>query len=184
MLEYERDITNTSSRLRKKAIEIILKAKRPMAVSEIRNYIRNNDPEMWNEISEKCNDYVRVILSLTKNTLITKYRCLRPIHGIDRRSTFYGLTSTKYSEEEWRKLDDDYSPKKDDAKCSSPKKAPIPKPIEVKSEKEEKSAEQALSELKTTIDLSQEKNETIEVVFNDNDDDNIFIWKKRSTSKF
>lgn len=104
MQDFEKDITNLSSRLRLKALQIISKLKRPMAVQEIQNYIRDNERELWQEMQSKCSDYVRIILSLTKNKLITKYKPVVPVPGIDKRSTFYGLSSERYPVESWVKL--------------------------------------------------------------------------------
>ena len=103
---FDMDMSNTSSRLRVKAIEIIGELKRPLAVQEIRNYIRENEPLMWKEIADKCNDYIRVIMSLTKSSLITKYKSNFAVPGIDRRSTFYGLTSETYSPYDWTKVEE------------------------------------------------------------------------------
>ncbi|EAY10474.1 hypothetical protein TVAG_483850 [Trichomonas vaginalis G3] len=87
-----------------KALQIIKQQKRPMAVLEIQNYIRDNEKDLWQEMEQKCNDYVRIILSLTKNKLISKYKPVHPVPGIDKRATFYGIASEKYPNESWIKL--------------------------------------------------------------------------------
>lgn len=103
---------HTSSKLRNKSLEIIKKMGRPMAASEIEIWLRIHEPELWQDIAGKCEDYVRIILSLTRSSVLLKYRPLKPIQGIDKRSTFFGLTSEKYDSAQW----ETFTPKSTHAK--------------------------------------------------------------------
>ena len=96
------DAAHTSAKLRNKAMEIIKKTGRPMAASEIEVWLRAHDHHLWKDISSKCEDYVRIILSLTRETSLLKYKPIRPIQGIDKRSTFFGLASVQYPEDQWK----------------------------------------------------------------------------------
>ena len=93
------DPNQTSTKLRLKAIDVIRQAKRPLATHEIANWVRTNDPELYSLIQSKCSDYVRIIISVTHDGLIVKYKSLVPVEGVDKRSTFYGLSDEKYSPE-------------------------------------------------------------------------------------
>ena len=98
------DPSQTSTKLRAKAVEIIRNAERPLASHEIENWIRENDPFLTKLIKEKCSDYVRIILSVTQDAAIAKYKSLVPVPGVDKRSTFYGLTEKEYKKDEWALL--------------------------------------------------------------------------------
>ena len=91
------DPNQTSTKLRMKAIDIIRSMKRPMATHEIESWIRENDDQLATLINSKCSDYVRIILSVTQDNLIVKFKSLLPIEGVDKRSTFYGLLDETYS---------------------------------------------------------------------------------------
>ena len=95
------DPNQTSTKLRQKAIEIIRNSDRPLASHEIEIWVRDHDPELAELIKEKCSDYVRIILSVTQDNQIVKYKSLGPIPGVDKRSTFYGLTEKNYNKDEW-----------------------------------------------------------------------------------
>ena len=95
------DSAHTSVRLRNKALEAIRKTGRPMAATEIIDYIREHNPQLWNSISEKCDNYVRIILNLTRGSALLKYKPLKPIRGIDKRTSFFGLADVKYPEDQW-----------------------------------------------------------------------------------
>ena len=72
-----------------------------MASHEIEAWVRENDQELAGLIKEKCSDYVRIILSVTQDSQIIKYKSLGPIPGVDKRSTFYGLAEKNYNKDEW-----------------------------------------------------------------------------------
>ena len=95
------DPNQTSTKLRNKALEIIREVGRPMASHEIANWIREHDLELADLLKEKCSDYVRIILSVTQDSAIVKYKSLTPIPGVDKRSTFYGLSDQQYRKDEW-----------------------------------------------------------------------------------
>lgn len=110
------DPTLSSTQLRQKAFNVIKNADRPLASIKIEKWIRNNDYELWSKVSNKCKDYVRVILSQTRGDLIAKFKALKPVAGIDKRSTFYGLCSRKYPSDAWATLSNSskYRVKKND----------------------------------------------------------------------
>lgn len=97
-----KDRTQTSSRLRDTAKEMIALKKRPVSPTEVITYIRNSDGNLKKEIESKCSDYVRIILSVTSDKSLTKYRALISIPGVDERSTFYGLASETYPKDSWQ----------------------------------------------------------------------------------
>lgn len=155
------DPSLSSTQLRQKAFTVIKNSDRPMASCEIEKWIRNNDYDLWCKVSSKCKDYVRVILSQTRGKTIAKFKALKPIPGIDKRSTFYGIYGRTYPADAWvptsegarvksRKHDDDAydddipspiskeesSPSSDESQDSSPKILAIPihespKPVDV-----------------------------------------------------
>ncbi|EAY08781.1 hypothetical protein TVAG_188680 [Trichomonas vaginalis G3] len=156
------DPSLSSTQLRQKAYTVIKNSDRPLASCEIEKWIRNNDYDLWCKVSAKCKDYVRVILSQTRGKTIAKFKSLKPIPGIDKRSTFYGIYGRAYPSDSWvptsddarvkvRKHDDDaydeetnYSASKEESSQSSDESAesspkimaiPIhesPKPVEKK----------------------------------------------------
>ena len=95
------DPSLSSTQLRQKAYTVINESERPMASCEIEQWIRNNDVELWNKVASKCKDYVRVILSQTRGKMISKFKALKPVDGIDKRSTFYGIYGRKYPGDVW-----------------------------------------------------------------------------------
>lgn len=95
------DPSLSSTQLRQKAYNVIKNSDRPMASCEIEKWIRNNDYDLWCKVSSKCKDYVRVILSQTQGKTISKFKALKPISGIDKRSTFYGIYGRNYPSDAW-----------------------------------------------------------------------------------
>ena len=93
-----------SVKIRAKSKEIILHEGRPMTASEIEATIRAYEPKLWSEISKKCNDYIRIILSLSKGNIFPKYRSLHLIQGIDKRSIFFGVEGEYYDEAIWEMI--------------------------------------------------------------------------------
>ena len=93
-----------SVKIRSKSKEIILHEGRPMTASEIEATIRAYEPKLWSEISKKCNDYIRIILSLSKGNIFPKYRSLHLIQGIDKRSIFFGVDGEYYDEAIWEMI--------------------------------------------------------------------------------
>lgn len=100
------DPSLSSTQLRQKAYSVIKNSDRPLASSEIEKWIRNNDYDLWCKVSNKCKDYVRVILSQTRGRIIAKFKALKPVPGIDKRSTFYGLYGRSYPADAWATLSD------------------------------------------------------------------------------
>jgi hypothetical protein len=95
------NLQRTSTKLRHKAVEIISRAGRPLMGNEIENQIRELDKQLWTEISLKCHDYTRIILSMTDENIICKYKSRFVVKGVDRRAIYYGLSSVKYPEDRW-----------------------------------------------------------------------------------
>lgn len=95
------DPNQTSTKLRAVAVDVIKMRERPLASHEIETWIRENDKHLADLISSKCSDYVRIILSVTQDNCIVKYKSLIPIPGVDKRSTFYGLSDGNYNQSEW-----------------------------------------------------------------------------------
>jgi len=93
--------TPSSIRLRNAAVEAIFQAQRPMCAHEVQNWVKMNDPELFKEISSKCYDYVRMILSLAPSDMLVKYQTQKQISGIDSRSAFYGLPDIQYDPTHW-----------------------------------------------------------------------------------
>ena len=98
------DAHHTSARLRNRTMEILEKMKRPMAACEIENWLRTNDSKLWKDVSEKCEDYVRIILSLTSSDILLKFKPIKQIQGIDKRATFFGLAKESYDPKQWRQF--------------------------------------------------------------------------------
>jgi hypothetical protein len=92
------DPNHTSTRLRLAALRALNEVGRPVTAHEIEHWLTTNDPELWTEVSEKCYDYVRMILSLTRNNAIVKYRSCEIRPGVDKRVSFYGLPSAEYGD--------------------------------------------------------------------------------------
>ena len=90
-----------SSRIRTKAYEIIKAEGRPLSPSELESIIREQDQELWAEISNKCSDYIRIILSLSKEPHFVKYTSAVSIKGIDKRSLFFGVEGQSYPASQW-----------------------------------------------------------------------------------
>ena len=90
-----------SSRIRSKADEIIREQGRPLQPSEIESIIREQDSELWEKISSKCSDYIRIILSLSKEPPFIKYVSAVSIKGIDKRSLFFGCEGVTYPSSKW-----------------------------------------------------------------------------------
>jgi hypothetical protein len=94
----------TSAKLRSAAISALKEMRRPIAAHELERWIAIRDPTLWNEISGKCYDYVRVILSITSDNLIIKYKHNSPLPGVDCRSGFFGLPDGHYDPALWRPI--------------------------------------------------------------------------------
>jgi hypothetical protein len=91
----------TSTRLRAAAILALDEFKRPITAHEVEKWVQDHDPAMGNELSGKCYDYVRIILSLTDDGTIIKYKSQVGIPGVDPRAAFYGLTNGSYDVKQW-----------------------------------------------------------------------------------
>ena len=92
----EGDPKCTSTKVRTTALKILEESPRPLIAHEFEDWICKNDPVLWSDVVNKCYDYIRMILSLTDNKAIAKYKCDIFISGIDRRSAFYGIPGKDY----------------------------------------------------------------------------------------
>jgi hypothetical protein len=90
-----------STKVRQKALEMIGHYHRPIAVDELRSWLKGNDPELWTQSAAKCNDYIRMILAQTKNNVFVKYKSRTPVEGVDRRAVFFGLSKEHYDNGQW-----------------------------------------------------------------------------------
>jgi hypothetical protein len=90
--------------LRQASCQAIKEVGRPLTAHEIEAWIAQNDPPLSQQLSSKCYDYVRIILSLSPVDLIIKYKPSDRSLGIDVRSTFYGLVGVDYDPSTWNLL--------------------------------------------------------------------------------
>jgi hypothetical protein len=90
--------------LRLAAVQAITDAGRPMSAHEIQSWIAKHDENLSAEITSKCYDYVRMILSLSPPSMIRKYRSTTSVEGVDGRSGFFGLPDGDYKEPEWQSI--------------------------------------------------------------------------------
>jgi hypothetical protein len=120
-----RDILPVSVRLRNSAIQAIAEVGRPLAVHEIEEWLKANNPAISQELTTKCYDYVRIILSLSPIDILVKYRPLIGIDGVDHRALFYGLTSKKYDPQMWLRTQVKHCKSK---RNRSPDSSPDPRP--------------------------------------------------------
>jgi hypothetical protein len=98
------DNSRTSERLRNAAVAAIADMKRPLAAHEIQTWISMHNPNLALELTGKCYDYVRMILSLANKDALQKFRFVGKITGIDCRSTFYGQPHGAYDSAMWRPI--------------------------------------------------------------------------------
>jgi hypothetical protein len=117
-----------SLRLRNSAIRAISEAGRPLAVHEIEGWLKANDHALSQELTTKCYDYVRIILSLSPTNVLVKYRPVMSIDGIDHRALFYGIASKKYDPHRWLLgQEKHYKRKRDSAADDSADSSPVPR---------------------------------------------------------
>lgn len=94
---------HTSTKLRTTIPKALVYFGRPISAHEFESWISANDEALWHEVSSKCYDYVRMILSLTKPQFLAKYKCSIPPPGNDKRATFYGIPDGAYGSN-WTKI--------------------------------------------------------------------------------
>ena len=87
---------HTSTKLRMAIPRALAYFGRPISVHEFQSWIASNDRELSHEVSLKCYDYVRMILSLTKPQFLVKYKCEIAPPGNDKRAAFYGIPDGLY----------------------------------------------------------------------------------------
>lgn len=94
---------HTSTKLRTAIPKALAHFGRPISAHEFESWISANDAALWHEVSSKCYDYVRMILSLTKPQFLAKYKCSIPPPGNDKRAAFYGIPDSVYGSN-WTKI--------------------------------------------------------------------------------
>jgi hypothetical protein len=57
------------------------------------------------ELAPNCPDYIRIVLTITSDGSIVKFRSVKPIEGVDFRAGFFGLPSLEYDRCEWERSD-------------------------------------------------------------------------------
>lgn len=100
----EGDQHQISTQVRIMAVRAIKELGRPITAHEVEKWIMKKYPDIWKAVSQKCYDYVRVILSLTKNNVIIKFKCKKIRPGIDKRACFYGLSTVNYDTTTWESV--------------------------------------------------------------------------------
>jgi hypothetical protein len=94
----------TSLKLRQAAMLAAEAFRRPITAHEVETWLANHDPDLWQEVAEKCHDYVRIILSLTPDDSVVKYKCRSHFPGADRRACFYGTCRGPYDPAIWQPI--------------------------------------------------------------------------------
>jgi hypothetical protein len=89
-------------RLRQAALDALEEFGRPFSVHELEGWIASHDPQLCQEIAKKCCDYIRVILSLTPDHSLTKYRCNPSALDGDPRVSYFGAPNAGYDPTKWR----------------------------------------------------------------------------------
>jgi hypothetical protein len=114
---------STSTRLRQAVQAAAAEFHCPVAGHELEKWIAEHDPPMAEELSRKCYDSIRIILSLTSEAIIAKFTCTGSIPGVDLRSRFYGSANMHYDPNMWIPVN--HRTKKDQpGRISLPPKAP------------------------------------------------------------
>jgi hypothetical protein len=73
----------------------------PMTAHEIERWISANRPALHKQITAKCYDYVRIILSLSGVDNIVRYKPVTIPLGSDHRCAYYGLADAEYDPAVW-----------------------------------------------------------------------------------
>jgi hypothetical protein len=101
MSAVERESDQLSARVRVAAARAIEICNHPMTVHEIEAFFSANDPNLSAEVSSKCYDYLRVVLSLSRVPVFSKFTSHCSDGTTDRRSIYYGLTTVAYDPQTW-----------------------------------------------------------------------------------
>jgi hypothetical protein len=114
-------------RLRNAAIHAIKESGRPMAACEVEEWVSANTPNLAQELSTKCYDYVRIILSLSPYEVLAKYKPRLPREGLDHRCAFYGIHGARYDPQQWIQSDSKHrkrpiNPPKREKRAQQPRK--------------------------------------------------------------
>ena len=94
----------TSLKVRQAAMLAAEAFRRPITVREVEAWLAKHDPDLWQEVAEKCHDYVRIILSLTPDDSVVKYKSRSHFPGADRRACFYGTCHGPYDPAIWQPI--------------------------------------------------------------------------------
>jgi hypothetical protein len=94
----EGDPNHTSTKVRLAALRALQEMGRPLTAHELEEWLSTHDCDLWKEVSGKCYDYIRMILTLTRNNAIVKYRSNVSVPGIDKRLAYFGIPEAGYDE--------------------------------------------------------------------------------------
>jgi len=94
-------VAPTSARLRTAATVAVEEFQRPFTVQELEQWIAENDYDLWLEVSQKCDDYVRILLSLSSDGSLIRYKLLEVTHGTAQRASFFGARHAAYDPAIW-----------------------------------------------------------------------------------
>ena len=156
MEEGKHEMIHTSDKLRSQAVDIIRGMGRPMSANEIEIWLRLNGSELWDEVSKKCEDYVRIILSISQEGQLAKFKPARRIDGIDKRATFFGLVNQMYDPNLWIQISPPLMQKK---------------PANPKPPKRKRSKKKAQKEETSNQDKNTNENDQSSIDFDDSSED-------------
>jgi hypothetical protein len=83
------------------ALTAVRDFQRPLTAHELETWLSQHDPDLWVDVSEKCHDYVRIILSLSPDEPLIKDRCRAVLPGRDHRASFFGSPAIAYDPMLW-----------------------------------------------------------------------------------
>jgi hypothetical protein len=121
-------MSRTSAKLRQAAHNALHEFQRPFTIPEFETWLGSHEPVLWKEISRKCDDYVRVILSLTPETTFVKYRCIGASAEPKRRATYYGAPDGQYDPAVWAFLSKKARRHREPPESHAPSEAPTISP--------------------------------------------------------
>jgi hypothetical protein len=119
-------MSRTSAKLRQAAHAALHEFQRPFTIPEFEGWLALHEPALWKEISRKCDDYVRVILSLTPETVFAKYRCISGLSDARGRATYYGAADGGYDPGVWAFRSKNAKRRRERAEPRAPATPPAP----------------------------------------------------------
>lgn len=100
--------TKCSELLRQASFDIISKSPVPLSIYQIKVILRRDYPELYVQISNKCDDYTRIIISNTDAFGIVRYKSVNGVSNVDKRAAFYGYIKNHdlYPASDWTRISD------------------------------------------------------------------------------